>query len=391
LGTVLSEWTPGISIFNPFGEVGSMLGPVNFQNIMYRFRDAGHEAKFSNYSLAALCAQAGRFAKVPASYRGVLSFLEHGLQIGVAAYTEMLRTDAMARGVTEIEQPFARPMFNESGSIGAVLTVQGERIDGDLFIDCSGPARKLALHAHTTRLTSWSQWLPCNRVTNAMLQTSETPQPFVHLVAKPDGWVRNVSLPGRRSESFCFHDYHNAGANAESHAFTAGYYPSPWQGNCVALGGAAVTIDPSSSLSLHLLCSGILRLLDQESIEFNRQFSAEIECARDYSIAHFKLNGRVGEPFWDACRSMSVPDSLVHRIEVYENCGRVVLHDGEVVDRMNWVALFDAQGIYPKQYDVVARGLPLQLINDHLAAIRQTLLAAVVTLPPYSMYLNQLH
>src|SRR6185369_10172436 len=63
LGTVLSEWTPSAQVFNPFGEVGSVLGPVSFQQLVYRLREAGQSVKFANYSLAALCAQSGRFTK----------------------------------------------------------------------------------------------------------------------------------------------------------------------------------------------------------------------------------------------------------------------------------------------------------------------------------------
>ena len=35
----------------------------------------------------------------------------------------------------------------------------------------------------------------------------------------------------------------------------------------------------------------------------------------------------VGEPFWDACRNMSIPDSLRHRIELFREIGRHLLRD----------------------------------------------------------------
>jgi tryptophan halogenase len=123
-------------------------------------------------------------------------------------------------------------------------------------------------------------------------------------------------------------------------------------------------------------------------IEFNRQSDAEAECARDYVIAHYKMNSLGDNAFWTACRNMAVPDSLSHRIDVYKNCGRVVMLDGEIVDRFNWITLFDAGGLRPEQYDVVARSLPNQLINEHLAAIRQTLLGTVASLPSYQSYLS---
>lgn len=399
LGTALSDWVRGMPVFNPFGEVGSVLGPVSFPHLAYRLRDLGRPIKFSNYSLAALSAQSGRFAKAEPADRSVLSILEYGLHIDVSAYTQALKADAIARGVTQSRSTYERPILNDAGLIDAVVTTQGQHVDGDLFVDCTGAARLLATPVHESKFTDWTRWSPCSHIASMMIPTNDTPLPYTHLVAKPSGWLRIISLQGRRIESMCLHNQSHNEEYSETHSFTPGAYAAPWQKNCVALGGAATVIDPTSSLSLHLLHSGIKRLItllpssrrgEQEAIEYNRQSSAEIECARDYSIAHYKLNDRVGDSFWDDCRNMSVPDSLAHRIEIYQSSGRVVMHDGEVVDRMNWVALFDAQKIYPSQYDVVARGIPVQLINEHLALIRQTFLNAVAAMPAYQTFLSQL-
>lgn len=399
LGVAIDNWIPGGTIFNPFGEVGASLGPVSFHHVVLKLRDIGQSVKWANYSMAALCAQAGRLSKPAMNDHSILSSLEYGFQFGLATYTEWLRKDAVAHGVSQTGSKFQQAVIDEAGNVAHVIAEDGQKISGELFIDCSGPSRRLASQVHEGQFVDWSRWLPCDRVSGSIGGTSDSSQPYALLSARSEGWLRTLSLPGRRSELRCVSSAHNHNVESGAHTFSSGYHPSSWQRNCVALGGAAAIIDPVSSLQLHLLHSGIERLVTllpdsvycvQEAIEFNRQSAAELECARDYAIALYKLNGRRGESFWDACRNMSVPDSLAHRLAVYESSGRIVMHDGEVVERMNWAVLFDAHGIRPTTYDVVARGIPLSMINEHLTKIREAMLAKLQQLPLYQTYLAQL-
>lgn len=398
LGSAVSNWVPDNVTFNPFGEVGAPLGPVNFLHVVLRMRNEGQQIKLANFSLAALCAQTGRFRLPADDDRSVLSTLEYGMQFELAAYTEWLKKDAIAHGVVHASSRFQRLQFNESGYITDAVSEDAQKIPGDLFIDCSGPSRHLASCLPDGQFTDWRRWLPCDRVSNSIVPTSDMPQPYVLLSAIQQGWVRSIGLPGRRAEQRFISSVYSRDEERPAHAFSVGCDLTPWRKNCVALGGASVVIDPVSSLQLHMLHSGIERLVAlfpaaadcmQESIEFNRQFNAEVECARDYAIAHYKFNGRNGEPFWDECRNMPVPYSLAHRVAVYQSSGRIVMQDGEIADRMNWAALFDAHNLVPAAYDVVARGLPQRLMKEHLDSIRQTLLNAVGSLPAYQVYLNQ--
>jgi len=392
LGSAITGWCPS-TVFNPFGDVGSPLGPVSFQQLSLRLQAIGRPIKLANYSLAALCAQAGRFAKPASNEDTVLSELHYGVQIDIPAYARMLKADATSRGVTEIQSRYERAEIDEAGLIQEVIAKNDSRVPGDLFIDCTGAARVLYNSvAAKNEFVDWSSWLPASWIDNVVVASNDAPLPFVHLNAMPSGWRSTISLPEKRCEIHC---------SAEPHAdsgFNPGFLANPWKGNCVAIGGSAIVLDPASSLAFDLLYSSIPRLIslipndrhcEQEMFEFNRQSNAEAECARDYVIALYKLNGINGQVFWDRCRSMAIPDSLSHRIEIYKSCGRVVMRDGEMVDRMNWTSLFDAGGVHPEQYDVVARSLPMELVTEHLTAIRQTLLEAVSTLPSYHSYLSK--
>jgi tryptophan 7-halogenase len=133
------------------------------------------------------------------------------------------------------------------------------------------------------------------------------------------------------------------------------------------------------------------RFCRAEHAEYNRQTIEELECARDFAILHYKGNRRAGQPFWDACSAMAVPNRLAHKIALYESCGRNVLHDGETFEAPQWTALFDALGYRPRRYDALANGIARTHIDEHFARIRDVMLKAVAAMPTHADYLRRLN
>ena len=116
--------------------------------------------------------------------------------------------------------------------------------------------------------------------------------------------------------------------------FTTGRRKQLWNRNVVCMGLASGFLEPLESTSIHLIQVTIQRLIlhfphlgnvEERRREFNRAAAAEYDYIRDFIILHYHANNRVGEPFWDACRNMSIPDSLRHRIELFREIGRHLL------------------------------------------------------------------
>ena len=109
--------------------------------------------------------------------------------------------------------------------------------------------------------------------------------------------------------------------------YRTGSRQKSWHKNCVALGLASGFIEPLESTSIHLVMTAIIRLIrlfpfgdSNEALadRFNQETRTEIETVRDFVILHYKQTNRTDSDFWNAYRTMDIPDTLAHRLEIFQ-------------------------------------------------------------------------
>jgi tryptophan 7-halogenase len=399
LGTAISGWTQiGGGVFHPFGETGANIGHVSFHHLAARLRAEGVAINLADYALGALCAQTSRFIRPLPDNRSVLSTLNYALVLNAARYCAMFKLDAQANDVTAIDAAILGTEFGADGLVASVATDAGP-IAADLFLDCTGSSATIIGALPSVTFQDWSRWLPCDHLANNSLTSQDPPLPYAHLAAQDAGWGMFLSTIGMQHENVVFHGASTPDQYSDATAYLSGRRSTLWQGNVIALGAAAAVIDPLSPLSLHMLHSAIQQLITLlpaikastvEASHFNEVITAELNCARDFAIMPYKLNGRAGTPFWDACCAMAVPDTLAHKIELYRATGRIALYDGEAMTEADWVACLDAQGIYPARYDPAANAIPVDHIQQHFARIRQVMLGELRQMPFHAAYLESI-
>lgn len=415
-GIALSGWSaPDTTYFHPFGSVGAGLGPVPFHHLVLRLRRDGIPLRLANYSLAALAAQAGRFARPGPDPRSVLSSCEYGLHVDCGTLTGILRTTAESAGVSYLSDSLGQVEHASDGAVAALITRNGKRIEGDLFLDCTGVGARLIADASDAEWEDWSAWLPCDRILSASMDTREAPPPYSHAEAHRAGWVRHLPMQGKvlltalhqsdvSSDDEAFDRLRKSAGNSEladprSASVRFGRRRIAWHRNCVALGAAAALIDPVGITNLHLLRSAIGRLLrllpgsrcpGAEAAEYNRQIALQLDHARDFAMLHYKLNGRRGESFWDACRAMPVPPSLDYKMRLFESRGRVAMYDEEPLEAASWINLFDEHGMRPRRYHPIADGFNAADLEAHVQRARDIMIDELGKMPLHSDYLSQL-
>jgi len=414
-GIALNGWSDAAATwFHSFGSVGASLGPVSFHHVLMRLRREGLPLRLANYSLPALAAQAGRFARPGSDPRSVLSTCRYGLQVDCARLAGLLKAEAESAGVTSLPGPFVRAKRRDDGAIAAILG-GNDWIEGDLFLDCTGTDARLLHDATDAGWEDWSSWLPCDRFVSARIDTRHPPPPYSIAAAHRAGWVRHVPLQGttwltgfHRSDLMSEDEgldtlRKSAGSNDLSHVRSGPVRPGrrtrPWQGNCIAIGAAAALIDPIATSNLHLMRASIDHLLgllpggrkaDVEAREFNRLTALQHDHARDFATLHYKLNGRHGDSFWDECRAMSLPATLDYKFRSYESRGRIALYDEEPLEETSWLNLFDEHGVRPRRYSPLADGFSTAELQAHVERVRAIMLDELARMPMHGDYLARL-
>ncbi|MDP3404170.1 MAG: tryptophan 7-halogenase [Brevundimonas sp.] len=396
LGTCFRDWTRrDRDYIHPFSEIGGVLEGVPFHHYWLRLKAAGKAPPLEAFALAAVAARAGRFSRPSNDPRSVTSTMAYGLHLQVVPYVAALKAGALARGVKAIAGTFADVERGSQGdTLAVVVTRDGRRFEADLFIDASGPAGDLIHRLGATRL-DWSRWLPCDRIACSM--TSGSPgAPLTEARAVRTGWLGRVPLQTgtgtARISASAF-----GGGPEEGTAFTNGRRSQTWIGNCIAIGLSATTLEPLEASGLHLVQSGVSKLLGlfptggpmtASAVEYNRLMAAEADRLRDLLILHYHANARAGEPLWDALRQTPPPEELAHKIRMFASRGRISLYDEETFEEPAWVSVFLGQNVIPRRYHPLADHRPLDEVQAQLERMRTVIARAAQAMPTHESVLS---
>jgi len=378
LGIEFVDWgAVGERYFHPFGSHGADINGVHFHQFYLRESKRRPLADIREWSMSAVAAELRRFGRPGAGAKLPLSQLVYAFHFDAALYARFLRRYAEERGVTRIEGKIVDvAQDGENGHVQSVIMADGRSIAGELFIDCSGFRALLIEDTLGTGYEDWSRWLPCDRAVAVPCALPGPPDPFTRSTARSAGWQWRIPLQHRMGNGLVYSSAHMEREEAESMllanlegepiasprhlSFTAGRRKLAWNGNVVSLGLSTGFIEPLESTSIHLVQSGILKLLalfpdrrfdPAERDEYNRQVQGVFEDVRDFIILHYKATRRQDSDFWNYCRTMDLPDKLASKFELWRSKGRLFRDNQELFGPASWVAVFLGQGVIPQEQD----------------------------------------
>ena len=308
-----------------------------------------------------------------------------------------------------------RPQDPESGFIESLVMESGLSVEGDLFIDCTGFRGLLIEQTLKAGYEDWSQWL---RNDSALALQTDFPlddiPPYTRAIAHESGWQWKIPLQHRQGNGHVYSTAYTTDEDArrvlmdnlEGNVrvelrllkFRTGRRRSAWVKNCVAVGLAAGFVEPLESTSIHLIHSGVTRLLRlfpfrgcSASLQrqYNRESQIEYERIRDFIVLHYKATERNDTPYWRDCREMSVPDTLAHRLELFRESG-LVFPDGEDVFRIDsWLQVLVGQRQEARSYHHMAHMLGDERLRTMLATLKASIGTAVEKMPTHKAFLDQ--
>ncbi len=295
-----------------------------------------------------LCAQgkAPKQAGTP-EYAAVANYAYH---LDAGKFGVFLREHCIAKlGVRHVSDHMTAIVAAENGDIAAVETRNHGRIDGDLFVDCTGLNSWLLGDHYRVPFLSQQNVLFNDTALALQVpyadpdQTGKGAPIASHTIstAQSAGWIWDIGLPSRRGIGHVFSSAHTSVEYAEREliayvgrtggvvpeaaprkiSFRPGYRREFWHRNCVAIGLSAGFIEPLEASALALVELSAAMLSDEmpatrEAMEviarrFNDFFTYRWERVIDFLKLHYVLSRREDSEFW---RDNRRPETLTARL-----------------------------------------------------------------------------
>jgi tryptophan 7-halogenase len=408
LGSRFDGWVDGLPAYiHAYGPYGQPLNGAPFHQLWLREQERGGVEAFHRFSLQAELGDQDRVVdpKDPAG-----KDLQYGLQIDRELYLSMITAYAQHIGVgREVSSFEGCRVRGADGFVEAVIVEDGRDVVADLFIDCSGPGASLLSHLDDA-FEDWGGWLLSDR----LLIATDQPDPQLPAIdevrATDIGWTWRASSPRSTSVGLAYSSAHCASGSPEQHLpesaraepaikLRQGRRPVSWLRNCVAVGAAAVSVEPLEWTNLHLVHSAVDRIIammpgrdcaEIELSEYNRQCSDEAKRIRDFICLHYILAKR-DEPFWKAASDSQPPDSLAHTLALFRERGRLPFYEEETFARDSWLAVLFGQGEFPRRVDPLADMIDPDTGRLAMSRWREMIANKVPTLPSHQAYLQNFY
>jgi tryptophan halogenase len=411
LGIEFVNWGwQGNRYFHPFGTYGTDFDAVPIHHWWVAAHAAGEAPALDEHSMAWGLAKAGRFLPPTRDPRLVQSTHDYAYHFDAMLYGRFLRTHAEKLGVQRIEgRVVSATQAAENGHVREVVLADGRRIAGDLFIDCSGFGALLIGETLGTGFEDWSHWLPCDRAIAVPTTNSSDFTPYTRSTAHRAGWQWRIPLQHRTGNGHVFSSAFMSEEEARNILlanldgrplaeprllkFKAGRRQQAWAHNVVAIGLAAGFLEPLESTSIHLIQTGITRLLalfpDRDFAphvrdEYNRVTQTEWERIRDFLILHYHLNRRTDGELWQHCATYAVPENLANRIAQFASHGRMVSDGYELFQNPSWLAVHVGQGNVPHSPDPLVAHRSFVPGPKRLEQLRAAITSVVTEAPTHA-------
>jgi tryptophan halogenase len=350
----------------------------------------------------------------PSAGNSPLAQIAYAFHFDASLYAQFLRSYAEARGVERVEGRIEDVRLHAESGFVRSLRLDGEReVDGELFIDCSGFRGLLIEKALGAGYEDWSSWLPANRAVAVPCAKAGPPLPFTRSTARDAGWQWRIPLQHRTGNGHVYCDEFLSEDEATAQLlgkldgealrdpihlrFTTGRRRKFWDRNVVALGLASGFLEPLESTSIHLVQSGIARLMtffptqsfdpiDRD--EYNRLTGLEYSYIRDFLVLHYRQTERDDTPFWQHCQNLPLSEHLSRKLELFRANGRIVREKDELFNETSWLAVMDGQGVRPKACHPVASGLGAEEIDRRLRHIREVVANSAAAMPTHQQFID---
>lgn len=275
-------------------------------------------------------------------YQGVLPY---GYHLDANAFAHFLKGVATGRGVAH-KLSHVDEVAVDGENISSLTLRNGERIEADLWVDCTGFSARL-MRSVGARFVGFGDRLP---VDSAWTCQAKAPpkriRPFTTARARSAGWTFDIDLQHRGGRGYIYSRRHiseDAAAREFCEAYpdeidpgdlkkfdlSVGRLDRCWVGNCVAVGLSAGFLEPLESTGLyfvetaarliHQTLDSVAGKRDSHPAWFNRIFCSLFDETADFIEMHYRLSDRRDSDFWCDFSQGAASDTLSERLEIWRS------------------------------------------------------------------------
>jgi tryptophan halogenase len=417
LGIEFVDWgRVGERYMHAFGRFGQDLATVPFEQYWLKMHQAGKAADLGEYAITRVAAHRNRFMRPRRDLgNSPLADIHYAFHFDAALYAKYLRAYAEARGVQRVEGRILDVSLKGfSGHVDALLLDGGRRVEGELFIDCTGFRGLLIEQVLRTGYEDWSHWLPCDRAVAVPCASAGPLTPYTRSTAREAGWQWRIPLQHRTGNGYVHCSRHisedeatavllahldgEALAEPRTLRFRTGMRRQAWNRNVVAVGLSSGFLEPLESTSIHLIQTAIARLVNffpdrgfaQADIDaFNRDSRFEWERIRDFIILHYHLTQRDDAPLWRHTRTMEIPATLRAKMDLFESRGRIVREGNELFSEVGWLQVMHGQGLKPRGHHPLADLIDEAETTEYLANVHGVIAKCAELMPTHEGFIAE--
>lgn len=359
-----------------FGMLGKRTWLAEFHEFWLEAKSQGFGGNIKEYSLEGMAAKANKFARESDGQP-----LNYAYHLDATAYAAFLRKRSEAAGVRRIEGKISTVQTcSERGHIEALVLENGERIEGDLFIDCTGFRSLLLGEALGVPFEDWGHWLKSDRAVAVQTKSVAPALPYTRAIAHEAGWQWQIPLQHRVGNGLVYCSDYLSDEEAQNTLlvnlsgelvtepkllrFRTGCRRQVWHKNCVAIGLSSGFLEPLESTSIHLVTTALIRLMrlfpfadnyDDLAQRYNYETNIEIDATRDFIILHYKQTERNDSDFWNDYRTMNIPDRLVQRLDTFKSSAYIWPDRAGLFIVDSWLQVMMGQGLEPQAHHGAGR------------------------------------
>jgi tryptophan halogenase len=409
LGISFEGWrTASDHYIHPFGITGKSTWACEFHHFWLHSLSKGMESELGDYCIELQAAKAKKFFTSPQTD------INYAYHLDASVYAKFLRKFSEGFGAKRIEGKIKTVTQNpESGFIEALTLESGQVIEGDFFVDCTGFRGLLIEQTLHTGYEDWNQWLLCDSAAAVQTESVGPAVPYTRVIAHENGWRWRIPLQHRVGNGLVYSSRFESDQQATDELmrsiegkniapprvikFRPGRRRQVWNKNVLALGLASGFVEPLESTSIHVVMTGVVRLIhlfpfagvtQSFADQYNDEARVEMERIRDFIILHYHVNQR-SEPFWQHCREMQIPESLSRRIEMFKERAHAWQADGELFKLDSWTHVMLGQGIKPAAYHQLTRAISDADLQRLLEGIKNPIAQAVEKMPSHQEFVDR--